>query len=809
MAAKNSIKGLSKKGIVLLDGAIGTELQKGGMPAGVCPEAWCLENPAVLQDIYRTYKKAGSHIVYAATFGANRCKLSQYGLKDVRTINRDLAMLAKNAVGKGCFVAGDIGPTGRFVAPFGDLPFEEAVEIFKEQIAGLLEGGVDLMVIETMLDIQEARAALLAVKETCDLFTLVTMTYEKDGRTLNGTDPVTALITLQSLGADAVGCNCSSGPEAMLGMVEAMKPYATVPLAAKPNAGMPRMEGGDTVFDMDAAAFGGWGKRLAAAGANLLGGCCGTTPAHIGALKAGVADAPSLPPCRTALSAVSSARGHRIFERGNPLQIVGERLNPTGKKALQQELLEGKMTLVRQLAREQEEMGVALLDVNVGVPGLDEVKAIGEVINLLAVTTGVPLMVDSSRAETIEAALRCYPGRALINSISGEKEKLARLLPLAAKYGAMFILLPLADGELPLTAERRREIVKDIYQKARTYGFTKEDIIVDGLVMTVASDPRAALETLKTVDWCANKFHCRTLLGLSNVSFGMPERQWVNAAFLAMGQVLGLNLAIANPGSAEMMNIKAAGDLLLQKDRDAAAYLARFSRFEVPGAKLPPPVAASPGDRVSQAIMEGNREDIAALVEEALAAGRSARALVDEFMTPAIVRVGDLFDKKVYFLPQLIAAAEVMKLGLSFLEPQLSAGSGIAAPKGTVILATVMGDIHDIGKNIVALMLRNHGYQVVDLGKNVPVETVVAAMKEHRPHVVGLSALMTTTMVKMQKVIELAAREGLQCPFLVGGAVVTGAYAASIGAAYARDGVEAVRVVDALIQAGERRESEK
>ena len=803
MNAKNRIRKLIKSQVVILDGAIGTELQKGGMPTGICPETWCLENSLVLTDIYRVYDQAGADIVYTSTFGANRCKLVHYGVHDVRTVNHDLARLAKNAVGKNSLVAGDIGPTGRFVAPFGDLAFEEAVEIFKEQVAGLLAGGVDLFVIETMIDIQEARAALLAVKETCDYFTIVTMTYEKDGRTLNGTDPVTALITLQSLGADAVGCNCSSGPETMLALVAAMKPYATVPLVAKPNAGMPHLEGNRTVFDMDAKAFAAFGQRFAEAGVNLLGGCCGTTPAHIRSLKQGVAGSAPIGPRRKSLSAVSSARSYRLFTGDQPLQIVGERLNPTGKKALQQELREGKMTLVRQMAREQEELGAALLDVNVGVPGLDEVKAIREILDLLAVTTSIPLVVDSSRAETIEAALRRYPGRALINSISGEKVKMARLLPLAAKYGAMFIMLPLTEGEIPANVGRRREVIKDIFRAARKFGFTKDDVIVDGLVMTVASDAQAAIETLKTIAWCTERFQCRTLLGVSNISFGMPERQWVNAAFLAMAQALGLTLAIANPGSAEIMNIKMAGDLLLKKDRDAASYIARFSRSAATTQRTDqqaPPSDASPAARVAQAIREGDREDVAARVEEALLAGVAAKSLVDEFMIPAIVRVGDLYDQKVYFLPQLIASAEAMKLALAIVEPLLGVVSTAAGQKGTVIFATVMGDIHDIGKNIVALMLRNHGYQIVDLGKNVPTEDVIAAMKKHQPQVVGLSALMTTTMVNMQAVIERAAREGLQCPFMVGGAVVTRDYASSLGAAYAKDGVEAVRVVEGLIK---------
>jgi 5-methyltetrahydrofolate--homocysteine methyltransferase len=795
LTKKSKITNLLKKKILILDGAMGTELQKRGMPPGVCPEAWCSEHPEAIQEIHRAYAQAGADIVYACTFGANRFKLHEYGIENVHEINRTLARLARAAVGKRTFIAGDIGPTGRFVEPFGDLAFEEAVAIFKEQVLGLLEGGVDLFVIETMMDIQEARAALIAVKECSDHFTMVTMTYEPDGRTLNGTDPVTALITLQSLGADAVGCNCSTGPDNMLSFIKVMKPYATVPLAAKPNAGLPRLVGGKTVFDMSAAEFAPFGKPFAEAGVNLMGGCCGTMPAHIAALKQATLTEQPLAPRWKGFAALSSSRRHRILDPMKPLCVVGERLNPTGKKALQQELLEGRMTLVRQIAREQEQQGADLLDVNVGMPGIDEVKTIRQIVNLLAASTELPLVIDSPKVETIEAALRQYPGRALINSISGEKDKYEKLLPLAAKYGAMFILLPLTEGEVPESAEKRKSIIQAVYREARHYGLTKDDFVVDGLVMTVASNPRAAAETLKTVQWCTEKLHCRTILGLSNVSFGMPERRWINATFLAMAQALGLTMAIVNPASEELMNTKRAADVLMQRDRDAAAYIRHFARAP----QVEPTEAATPDRKIHQAILDGNREDMVALVEAALTSGVDAGRLVDDIMIPAIIQVGDLFDKKTYFLPQLIASAEAMRLGVSHLEPRLQHQAVARDHKGTVLLATVQGDIHDIGKNIVALMLKNYGYQIIDLGKDVPADAIIAAMEERQPDVVGLSALMTTTMVHMKKVIDLAAKEGLPMRFILGGAVVTQAYADSLGAAYAKDGVEAVRVVEKLI----------
>ena len=799
LTKKTKIISLLKKKILILDGATGTELQKRGMPSGVCPEVWCLDHPEVIQEIHRAYAEAGSDIVYTCTFGANRFKLGQYGIENVRKINKQMALLARAAVGGKTFIAGDIGPTGHFVEPFGDLGFERAVHAFKEQVRGLLEGGVDLLVIETMMDIQEARAALIAIRETTDLFAMVTMTYEKNSRTLNGTDPVTALITLQSLGADAVGCNCSMGPDSMMPLIAAMKPWARIPLLAKPNAGMPRLIGKQTVFDMSPKDFAAFGKLFVKAGVNLIGGCCGTTPAHIGALKRATAKAKPRLPCLHAISAVSSSRHYRILDQNKSLMIVGERLNPTGKKTLQQELLEGRMTLVRQIAREQENQGADLLDVNVGVPGIDEVKTIRQVISLLSTSTALPLVIDSPKMETIEAALRYYPGRALINSISGEKEKLRKLLPLAAKYGAMFILLPLTEGEVPETAEKRKIIIREICREAGRYGLTKDDFVVDGLVMTVASNPRAAAEALKTVQWCTEKFKCRTILGLSNVSFGMPERKWINATFLAMAQALGLTMAIVNPASEELMNIRRAGDVLMQKDRDAAAYIRYFAK---PSDSQTAPAVdqEAPPLKVFRAILEGNREDIIPLVDEALSLEMTAARLIDDIMIPAIIQVGNLFDKKTYFLPQLIASAEAMRKGVNHLEPKLRAKTGELRQRGLVLLATVEGDIHDIGKNIVALMLKNHGYKIIDLGKDVSTEIIIQNMRKMKPDVVGLSALMTTTMVNMKNVIEKAAGAGLAGRFLLGGAVVTQAYADSIGATYARDGVEAVRVVERMMK---------
>ena len=798
MNTKNKINSLLGKRVLILDGATGTELQKRGMPQGVCPEIWCLENPHSIQAIHSDYQRSGADIVYTSTFGANRFKLGQYNCHNIREVNRQLAGLSREAVGEKVLIAGDIGPTGQFVKPFGNIGFEEAVKIFKEQAGGLLEGGVDLFVIETMMDIQEARAALIAIKEITDLFVMVTMTFGENGRTLGGTNPATALITLQSLGADAVGCNCSTGPEEMLEFIAKMKPFAKVPLVAKPNAGIPELIDNKTVFHMRPGDFASFGKEYVSTGVNILGGCCGTTPDHIHELRKEIQKEKPLAPLRNSVSALSSARDFVALEKNKPLCIVGERINPTGKKALQQELLEGKMSLIRQMANEQKKNGAGLLDVNVGVAGIDEEKTMHDVVALLSTISDLPLVIDSSKIDAIESALRLYPGRALINSISGEREKLKKLLPIAAKYGAMFILLPLTDKEIPTTAERRKVVIENIFKESAHFGFTRDDIVVDGLVMTVASDPRAALETLKTIEWCSHKLNCNTIIGLSNVSFGMPQRKLINATFLAMAQAMGLTLAIANPSSEELMNIKTAADVLTQKDKDASLFISYFSETSYPdeitvGAEKP-----SPEQKIFQAVVEGNREDINDFVKESLSFGTAADKLVHDIMIPAIIKVGNLFDKKEYFLPQLISSAEAMKKGLGYLDPYLRKDTSTQRKKQIILLATVKGDIHDIGKNIVSLMLKNYGFKVIDLGKDVAAEKIIEEIKLSRPAIVGLSALMTTTMVNMKDVIELAKREGLDCKFAVGGAVVSKSFAKSIGAEYAKDGVGAVRLAQRL-----------
>jgi 5-methyltetrahydrofolate--homocysteine methyltransferase len=782
-----------RAGLLLLDGATGTELIKRGMPRGVCPEKWVLENPHAIRDVQQACRTAGSDIVYACTFGANRMKLAEFGLADsCHEMNRELARISKDAVGTG-LVFGDIAPTGSMVEPFGELAFEEAVDVYRQQMAALIEGGVDGFVIETMMDIQEARAALIAARELCDLPVMVSMTYGEDGRTLTGTDPLSALITLQALGADAVGCNCSTGPANMLEFVKLMKPYAKVPLLAKPNAGQPKLVNGETVFDMDAEEFASFLPKFIAAGVNLFGGCCGTTPEYIAAVKQAAGGLQIQPPLKKAISAVSSARAVSFMGEAFPVAVVGERINPTGKKKLKEDLREGKFSLVRQFATEQTSAGAALLDVNMGMSGIDEKAMMLQAVSLLSRVSDTPLCLDSSNPEVMEAALRLYPGRALVNSISAEKARLEKMLPVAAKYGAMIILLPLTDDEIPPTAAGRAKVVEQLFAEAQKYGYEKEDVAVDGLVMAVSADQSAASETIKTVEWASKEFGVNTIIGASNVSFGLPARNWINAAFFAMAIGRGLSMVIINPMEELIMSLKLAGDALTGRDKNMLAYLARFADApkEAATAKA---TSADPKQAVHDCVVRGEEDNITGAVKAALAAGAKPSELVDNFLIPAINKVGELFDRKKYFLPQLMMSADTMRKAFAVLEPLLKRdGTQKAAEK--IVIATVKGDIHDIGKNLVALMLRNYGFDVIDLGKDVPAEKILDAAEAEGAKIVGLSALMTTTMIEMKTVIDLAKARGLSLKFMIGGAVVDENYSREIGAnGYGADALASVRL---------------
>lgn len=797
---KTTFYELLRERILILDGATGTQLQKKGMPQGVCPEKWILENPHAILEIQGSYKEAGSDIVYAPTFGANRWKLKTFGLEDqVREINMSLVQLSREAVGRDILVAGDLSPTGEFIKPFGERAFEEAVEVYKEQVEALVEGGVDLFVIETMIDIQEARAALLAVKETTDLPVMVSLTFGEDEKTLTGTDPITAAITLQSLGADVIGCNCSTGPKDMIHILKEMKGVATVPILVKPNAGLPVVKDGELFYDLGPEEFASFIDEFTNIGVNLIGGCCGTTPEYIRLIKERTESAVPKMWLKSKISALTSARKTVFMGENMPLVIVGERINPTGKKKLQQELLDGKLSEVRRLALEQQQKGASILDVNVGMPGIDEKKVMVNVVENLSTLSELPLCIDSSSPEVIEAALRIYPGRALLNSISGEEKKLEKLLPIAAKYGAMFIALPLDDQEIPATAEGRIKVLDRILEEAKKIGYGPQDMVVDGLVMTVSADQKASLTTLGVIEYATKHLKTSSIIGLSNISFGLPERKWLNSAFLMMAMAKGLNMAIANPSSENLMELKMAGDVLIGRDENSKNYIAYFGQSKTISKSIDEkPKEENTRTKIYEAVLKGEKEAIEGYIKKALDEGMKPFDIVDELLIPAINKVGELYDQKEYFLPQLILSAEAMKTGFNYLEPLLLKEDN-ARKKTKVIIATVKGDIHDIGKNIVGLMLKNYGFEVIDLGKDVPKEEIIKQVKEHNAPIVGLSALMTTTMGEMGVVIDAAKKEGLDTKFMVGGAVVTQAFAEEIGAnGYAGDAIEAVRLAQAL-----------
>ena len=708
-------------------------------------------------------------------------------------------MLTKEAAGNNALVAGDITMTGKQLYPIGELYFEELVEIYKEQIRCMVKAGVDLLVAETIMSLQEARAAVLAAKEVCDLPIMVTMTFQEDGRTLYGTDPKTALIVLQSLGADAVGVNCSAGPDAMISIIEEMKKYAVVPLIAKPNAGLPKIdENGKNYFDMDADTFADFMETLAQAGAAILGGCCGTTPEYIKKIKEKIKYTEVPIYSKTPKRVLCSERKTIEISLEGRFFIVGERINPTGKKKLQQELKEGKMEMVLDMAAEQEEKGAAILDINMGMNGIDEKEMMIKAIYEVSRCVSTPLCIDSSHVDIIEAALRIYPGRALINSISLEKDKMEHLLPIAKKYGAMFILLPLSDKGLPENLNEKIEIINTIIYEAQKYGLTKEDIVVDGLVATIGANPNAARETLETIRYCKEQLQVATITGLSNISFGLPDRISINTAFLTMAVQNGLTMAIANPSQDLLVKAAFASDLLLNKTGADIRYINKINSLQKPEEsnekeeKLQKPI-------IYEDVLKGNREIIVEHAKTMIEQGKNAGEIINEILIPAINEVGRLFDKKIYFLPQLISSAEAMKTAIEYLEPLLEKKKGEKILP-TIVFATVKGDIHDIGKNLVVLMLKNYGYRLIDLGKDVPKEEIVETAIKENAQIIGLSALMTTTMMEMKEVVMYAKERKCRAKIMIGGAVITESFAEEIGAdGYSKDAADAVKLVERLL----------
>ena len=831
---------LAGKEITYLDGGCGSNLLKRGLPQGVCPEYWMCENIDVIRGLMAEYAMGGSDILYAPTFTANRIKLEEYGLRDkLEYINSTLIKMALDVaaeygekLNRKILVAADISMTGLQLKPMGQLDFEDLIDIYKEQIKVCVEAGSDLIVVETMMSLQETRAAVIAAKEVANETAIMTTLSFDGDRTLYGTDATTAAVVLSSLGVDALGANCSTGPKEMVNIITDMAKACDVAIISKPNAGIPSLdENGETVYDNTPENFAEEIRLLIDAGATVIGGCCGTDPDYIRCTVNKGYSAGVRPFCEGEhIHYLTSERRTHKFTLDDAFFIVGERINPTGKKTLQAELREGNTERIALFAEQQEENGAKVLDVNVGMSGVDEKSMMLRVLEELEGITTLPLSIDSSHVDIIEAALRRYPGRALINSISYETEKFTKLLPIAKKYGAAFILLPLSDEGLPKSLDEKIDIINKITSKALSMGFTKEDIIVDGLVNTVGANKNGGVETLETIRYCKENGYATTC-GLSNISFGLPERGYINAAFLSMAIAEGLTMAISNPNQTLLMSTALACNLLKNKPDADLVYIDKMNELIEAGEGLSDKkpgivsgavgaadtgakntsssktvIVDSKGNQVVgeslelyETVLKGRKKNVIEVTKSCITNGTEPKYLLDEVLIPAINAVGDLFEKGKYFLPQLINSAETMKESIEYLEPLLQSEAS-SGPKHTVVIATVCGDIHDIGKNLVALMLKNYGFNVIDLGKDVDSELIVDTAIKENAEIIALSALMTTTMREMEVVVNLAKEKGCKAKITIGGAVITQEYADEIGAdGYSDDAADCVKVVNRLL----------
>ncbi|MBR2312950.1 MAG: homocysteine S-methyltransferase family protein [Clostridia bacterium] len=791
---------LLKDHTVYLDGGMGTLLQEAGLAAGELPERWNLTHAAAVQEIHRAYFDAGSHVVSTNTFGANSLKFSDAELEEIiaRAVE-NVRAAARDSVGtQQKFVALDIGPTGRMLKPLGDLDFEDAVAVFAKTVRLGVKYGVDLILIETMSDSYETKAALLAAKEQSELPVLVSCAYGADGKLMTGATPAAMVAMLEGMGADAIGVNCSLGPRALRPVVEAYLRLASVPVLLKPNAGLPRVINGRTAYDVSPADFADEVADLIAMGVRLAGGCCGTTPRYIEALVKRTCDIKPQPVTSKDITAVSSYTHAVTF--GSAPVLIGERINPTGKKRFKEVLRAGDMDYILKEGITQEEQGVHILDVNVGLPELDEPKMLTDAVCALQAVTALPLQIDTSDPVAMEQALRRYNGKAMINSVSGKRESMAAVFPLAKKYGGLVVALTLDEQGIPATAEARVEIARKILAEAKKYGIDKKDLIFDPLALTVSADPVAALETLRAVELIRRELGCHTSLGVSNVSFGLPLREVITASFFTLALGRGLSAAIMNPYAREMMQAYFAYRALSALDENCADYIAfAQSQPQVTATTVSSEhsgTTVSAASELQQAVIKGRVERAAALTKELLQA-KDPLAIVGQEIIPALDRVGEGFEKKTVYLPQLLMSAEAAKAAFEQIKARLASGG--AAHKCAFVLATVKGDIHDIGKNIVKLLLENYGFAVTDLGRDVAPEAVVEAVVRLHAPMAGLSALMTTTVPAMEETVRQLRAHAPWCKILVGGAVLTPEYANAIGADhYARDAMEAVRYAEEI-----------
>ena len=782
--------------IEIFDGATGTMLQAAGLKPGECPELVNVERLEMIEAIHRAYIEAGSTIITTNTFGATSLKLAHYGLENrVAEINAAAVQAAKRAANGRAKIAGDLGPTGRFIEPLGDLGFETAYDAYFEQAKALADAGADYIIIETSIDLQEMRAALLAAKDATKLPVICQMSYSEDGRTVTGTDPETAATVLDAMGADVIGVNCSLGPVELLPVVEQLAKSTEKPVVVQPNAGLPQFVDGRTIFPMTPEDFSHWAPKLIAAGATYIGGCCGTTPAHIRAIAEAAKTAPE--PVRSAVPRVlrlSSRSQTVVIDKSLPTVLIGERINPTGRKKLAAEIKDGSLLSVKKEALDQVKAGAKILDVNMGVGGIDQAAAMRRAVMEIAQLTAAPLAIDTSDAAALEAGLRVYPGRALINSVSAEPERLKTFLPLAKKYGAAILCLPITKDGVPKTAKERVEAVQTIIDAAKEAGLKDGDFLLDALVLTIAAETDAAKETLNTLQLYRERFGYPTTMGLSNISFGLPNRPLINSTFFSMCLAAGLDAPIMNPYDDAMQNALSASAALLGKDPNGRAYSQNASNLAVP--KAAATVKEDDMDAltaIKAAVIRGEKERMPDLIARAVEEKLDPNEITEKALTAAMNDIGVDFGAGRVFLPQVLLSAEAMREAFTKLKELLPAAE--TKKLGTVVIATVKGDVHDLGKNIVAALLQNSGFELIDLGKDVPAQTIVEAAKLNRADIVGLCALMTTTMTEIETVVEALKADGVNAKVMAGGAAVTPEYAKEAGAdLYAPDGVAAVKL---------------
>ena len=777
-----SIKDRLGKELLFLDGGMGTLLQAQGLEAGELPEAWNIKYPERVRQIHQRYKEAGSDIVLANTFGANRCKFhdTEYSLEEV------IKAGIENAKQTGAFVALDVGPTGKLLKPLGDLSFEEAYEVFAEAVRYGEKYGADLIHIETMSDTYEVKAAVLAAKENSSLPVFVTMIFDEKGKLLTGGDVPSVVAMLEGLRVDAIGMNCGLGPKQALPILKTMRKYSSLPIIVKPNAGLPKQKDGETYYDVEPEEFAETMLEIVNAGAAAIGGCCGTTPDHIREMVKSCRGQ-SILPVEKKHDTIVSSYGQAVLLGEKPL-IIGERINPTGKKRLKEALKTKDFDYILKEAITQQDAGAHILDVNVGLPDIDEVSMMKEVVQQIQSVTNLPLQIDTVDVAAMEAAMRIYNGKPMLNSVSGKKESMDTVFPLVQKYGGVVVGLTLDETGIPETADGRVEIAGKIISEAEKYGIDKKDIVIDVLTMTISSEKDGAKVALKALSKVREQYGVRTVLGVSNISFGLPRRPVINGHFYSMAMLNGLSAGIINPSSAEMMQAYDSYVALMGYDENCQSYITKYAvaQTEQPVKK------ESAKMTLHYAIERGLKEESYKITRE-LVKEKDSLDIIKEELIPALNVVGEGFEKGSVFLPQLLMSADAAKMAFAVIKEQLSKANIQEEKKNKILLATVKGDIHDIGKNIVKVLLENYGFEVIDMGKDVAPEAIVQRVKEEHIKLVGLSALMTTTVVSMEETIRQLKKAGLQCKVMVGGAVLNQEYADMIGADfYGKDAMQSV-----------------